>query len=188
MTGELSDIFPSRDAGVAALLDEIAERFPAENLIYAGPVRFRRDRAGRAAEQRMSPPPTGTRPPRLVAKLAGDALFVDMGSTTTDIIAVEDGRRRQRRLHRRRAAADRRTGLYRLHPDLPVRRRLVGAGARQADAADERVFRLDRRRAPDPRACSTRRTTGTLPPTARKRPSPARSRGWRAWSGATPPI
>ena len=27
----------------------------------------------------------------LVAKLAGDGLFVDMGSTTTDLIAIRDG-------------------------------------------------------------------------------------------------
>ena len=98
----------------------------------------------------MSHRPTGMRPPRLVAKLVGDALFVDMGSTTTDIIAVRDGAVAERRLHRCRAAADGRTGLYRLHQDIPVRRGFVGAGARQADAADERVFRLDRRRAPDP--------------------------------------
>ncbi|RUU38527.1 hypothetical protein EOD08_15310, partial [Mesorhizobium sp. M6A.T.Ca.TU.002.02.2.1] len=30
MTGELADIFPSRDAGVATLLDEISSRFPGE--------------------------------------------------------------------------------------------------------------------------------------------------------------
>ncbi|TJW40902.1 MAG: hypothetical protein E5X65_39005, partial [Mesorhizobium sp.] len=40
MTGELADIFPSRDAGVAALLDEISARVPGENLIYAGPSGF----------------------------------------------------------------------------------------------------------------------------------------------------
>src|SRR5690606_939519 len=40
MTGELSDIFPTREAGVAALLREIAERFPPESLIYAGPQGF----------------------------------------------------------------------------------------------------------------------------------------------------
>ncbi|TIW34600.1 MAG: hypothetical protein E5V72_31450, partial [Mesorhizobium sp.] len=35
MTGELADVFPSRDAGVAALLDEISARVPGEKLIYA---------------------------------------------------------------------------------------------------------------------------------------------------------
>src|SRR5262245_24876075 len=37
MTGELSDIFPSREAGVVALLGQICEHFPSsEKLIYAG--------------------------------------------------------------------------------------------------------------------------------------------------------
>ncbi|RUY76353.1 hypothetical protein EN969_33980, partial [Mesorhizobium sp. M7A.F.Ca.CA.003.01.2.1] len=37
MTGELSDIFPSRDAGVAALLGQISTHFPADKkLVYAG--------------------------------------------------------------------------------------------------------------------------------------------------------
>ena len=41
MTGELSDIFPSREAGVAALLKQIARAVPRqESLIYAGPEGF----------------------------------------------------------------------------------------------------------------------------------------------------
>ena len=37
MTGELSDIFPSRDDGVASLLKLISQHFPSgDNLIYAG--------------------------------------------------------------------------------------------------------------------------------------------------------
>lgn len=90
MTGELSDIFPTRDAGVAALLGEISARFPAQSLVYAGRSGFVGiDRAREIAPDVASANWHATA--ALVAKLAGDALFVDMGSTTTDIIAVRHG-------------------------------------------------------------------------------------------------
>jgi probable H4MPT-linked C1 transfer pathway protein len=91
MTGELSDIFPSRDAGVAMLLEQISGRFPAgEKLIYAGRSGFVGiDRAAALAIDVASANWHATA--ALVAKLAGDALFVDMGSTTTDIIAIKEG-------------------------------------------------------------------------------------------------
>ncbi|TIM22680.1 MAG: hypothetical protein E5Y69_29735 [Mesorhizobium sp.] len=90
MTGELADIFPSRDAGVAALLDEISSRFPGEKLIYAGPFGFVGvEQAARLCTDVASANWHATA--SLVAKLAGDALFVDMGSTTTDILAVKNG-------------------------------------------------------------------------------------------------
>ena len=87
MTGELSDIFPSREAGVAALLKEIAERFPQESLIYAGPEGFvGLDAAANLTVDVASANWHATA--ALVARLAGDALLLDMGSTTTDIIAA----------------------------------------------------------------------------------------------------
>jgi probable H4MPT-linked C1 transfer pathway protein len=91
MTGELSDIFPSRDVGVAALLEQISQRFPAgEKLIYAGRSGFVGiEQAARHSLEVASANWHATA--RLVAKLAGDAVFVDTGSTTTDIIAISDG-------------------------------------------------------------------------------------------------
>ena len=91
MTGELSDIFPSRDAGITALLEQISHRFPAgERLIYAGRSGF--VEVEQAARQSMDVASANWHATaQLVAKLAGSALFVDMGSTTTDIIAVKDG-------------------------------------------------------------------------------------------------
>ena len=92
MTGELSDIFPSREAGVAILLDRIANHFPAsEKSIYAGRAGFVGiDEAARMAVDVASANWHATS--TLVAKYAGNALFVDMGSTTTDIIAVREGK------------------------------------------------------------------------------------------------
>jgi (4-(4-[2-(gamma-L-glutamylamino)ethyl]phenoxymethyl)furan-2-yl)methanamine synthase len=91
MTGELSDIFPSREVGVAALLDQISARFaPARSLIYAGRSGFVEvEQAARLCMDVASANWHATA--RLVAKLVGNAVFVDMGSTTTDIIAIKDG-------------------------------------------------------------------------------------------------
>ena len=92
MTGELSDIFPSREAGVLALLQQISEHFPSgERLIYAGQSGFVGiEEAARLIMEVASANWHATA--ALVAKLAGDALFVDMGSTTTDLIAVRQGK------------------------------------------------------------------------------------------------
>lgn len=91
MTGELSDIFQSRDEGVAGLLDQISSHFPTgEKLVYAG-------RSGFVGVEQAASIPADVASANwhatasLVAKLAGDALFIDMGSTTTDILATKDG-------------------------------------------------------------------------------------------------
>ncbi|MEO3998323.1 hydantoinase/oxoprolinase family protein [Mesorhizobium sp. CAU 1732] len=88
VTGELSDIFPSREAGVVTLLKQIADRFPAESLIYAGPKGFVGiDQAANLTMDVASANWHATA--ALAARLAGDALLVDMGSTTTDMIALK---------------------------------------------------------------------------------------------------
>ena len=91
MTAELADIFPSRDAGVASLLDRIAAVFPAaRSLVYAG-------RRGFVGIDRAKALPADVASANwhatsaFVAGLLGEALFVDMGSTTTDIIALDAG-------------------------------------------------------------------------------------------------
>jgi (4-(4-[2-(gamma-L-glutamylamino)ethyl]phenoxymethyl)furan-2-yl)methanamine synthase len=91
MTGELSDVFPSRGAGVASLLEWISKSFPsARKLIYAG-------RSGFVGIDEAAVRPVDVASANwhataaLVANQASDALFVDMGSTTTDLIAVRNG-------------------------------------------------------------------------------------------------
>jgi len=92
MTGELSEAFPSREAGVASLLQQIAERFPTEEK------RIYTTRSGLVSIEQAAAVPVEVASANwhatatLVAKLAGDALFVDMGSTTTDIIAIDAGK------------------------------------------------------------------------------------------------
>jgi (4-(4-[2-(gamma-L-glutamylamino)ethyl]phenoxymethyl)furan-2-yl)methanamine synthase len=91
MTGELSDIFPSRDTGVAKLLQLISEYFQSDNkLIYAGRSGFVPD--GQATQMGGDIASANWHATAaLVGRLVGNALFVDIGSTTTDIIPVLDG-------------------------------------------------------------------------------------------------
>lgn len=91
MTGELADIFPSREAGVAALLSQIGERFAAgTSRVYAGRSGFvGMDAAAGLPDDIASANWHATA--ALVGKFAGEALLVDMGSTTTDIIPVRGG-------------------------------------------------------------------------------------------------
>lgn len=92
MTGELSEAYATRAEGVQGLLDEIVRRFPAStNLVYtigSGLVPV--------AEARRVPMEVASAnwhaTASLIARLQRDALFVDMGSTTTDIIQVRDGK------------------------------------------------------------------------------------------------
>ena len=90
MTGELSDTFPSRDEGVAALLGEISRHFPTgDKLVYAGRSGF----VGIPEAARLSADVASANwhaTASLVGKLAGEALFMDMGSTTTDILRLKD--------------------------------------------------------------------------------------------------
>lgn len=91
MTGELTDAFDSRAEGVAGLLEQIAKHLPPERcLIYAGRSGFVSiQQAAKIPDDVASANWHGTA--SLVAKLVGDAIFLDMGSTTTDIIATSQG-------------------------------------------------------------------------------------------------
>lgn len=91
MTGELADVFPSRELGVAGLLDLISGHFSRDQtLIYAGRSGFLD--AGKARQDALDVASANWHATAsLVARLAGDALFIDMGSTTTDIIAIKAG-------------------------------------------------------------------------------------------------
>ncbi len=91
MTGELSDGFPSRDAGVQGLLDFIEAEFgSASTLIYAGRAGF----ADIAEARHLAADIASANwhaTAALSAKQQAEGLFVDMGSTTTDILAFRNG-------------------------------------------------------------------------------------------------
>ncbi|MBS0252037.1 MAG: hypothetical protein JSR78_13345 [Proteobacteria bacterium] len=88
MTGELTEIFESREAGVLAILDRLRDRLSGDLRIYMG-------------LKGLAPPDTAASDPlsvasanflataALVARLRPRSLLIDMGSTTTDIIACD---------------------------------------------------------------------------------------------------
>lgn len=94
MTGELSDGFPSREDGIRGILDFIDTEFGRDNVhIYAGRAGFvDLSRAYDLGPDIASANWHATA--ELSARTETDGLFVDMGSTTTDIIAFRNGKLR----------------------------------------------------------------------------------------------
>jgi probable H4MPT-linked C1 transfer pathway protein len=92
MTGELCDAFPSRREGVAGLAAIAADRLaPAAPSLYAGRAGFVElaEAASHAADIASA---NWHASAALVGLKLRDALFIDIGSTTTDIIPVVAGR------------------------------------------------------------------------------------------------
>lgn len=91
MTGELTDFFRSRAQGVKTIIARFAMQAPVgRTYIYAGPAGFltpqnavQRTDAVASANWAASA--------QLVASLLPDALFVDIGSTTTDLVPIRGG-------------------------------------------------------------------------------------------------
>jgi len=92
MTGELADTFSSRTDGVERLVAQaVGELAPGMVSIYAGRAGFVRPQdVGCHVEDIASANWFATA--SLAAKTCGSALVMDMGSTTTDIVAVHAGR------------------------------------------------------------------------------------------------
>lgn len=92
MTGELSDGFTSREAGVRGILDFIGTEFGRDDVrIYAGRSGF----VDLSSAYDLGPEIASANwhaTAELSARIRRDGLFVDMGSTTTDILAFRNGR------------------------------------------------------------------------------------------------
>jgi probable H4MPT-linked C1 transfer pathway protein len=91
MTGELSDLFPDRKTGVETLVARLAREFGGETRFWMGPRGF-----GDASAARLHHVDVGSTnflaTAVLVASRCPDALLIDFGSTTADIIPVKDGK------------------------------------------------------------------------------------------------
>ena len=95
MTGEMTDLFANREDGVRRLVDASERLLPGEVLIYAGTQGFLApDRAvlcpDRVASANWLASATFAAQACSLARSQG--LFVDVGSTTTDLVAFRDGR------------------------------------------------------------------------------------------------
>jgi (4-(4-[2-(gamma-L-glutamylamino)ethyl]phenoxymethyl)furan-2-yl)methanamine synthase len=89
MTGELADIFTSRQDGVEQL-SRLAERELENVSVYAGPSGFV---TGTEVRRRCADIASANwhASAAVVAKCRKAALFIDVGSTTTDVVAIADG-------------------------------------------------------------------------------------------------
>lgn len=92
MTGELADIFPDRDTGVSALTDCMTRCLEGADVrIYAGPSGFVRVDAIETHLAAIASANWHASAAFLAAQVS-DALFVDIGSTTSDLILLHRGR------------------------------------------------------------------------------------------------
>ncbi len=90
MTGELCEIFPDRATGVRVIIDRLKSLLPTFQVWMGlrglgAPDAAESDPVSVASTNFLASA-------ALVARSCPDALLVDMGSTTTDIIAVRDGK------------------------------------------------------------------------------------------------
>lgn len=92
MTAELADIFPDRAEGVATLTAILVQHLhPATVHIYGGRAGFLPVAAASAHVDDIASA-NWHASASLAARFVPDALFVDMGSTTTDIVPLGGGR------------------------------------------------------------------------------------------------
>ena len=91
MTGELCELFPDRRTGVASIVERLQAILPPGLRIWMGLRGF--GSLGEAHADPMSVASTNfLASAALVGRAVADALLVDMGSTTTDIIAIAGGK------------------------------------------------------------------------------------------------
>jgi probable H4MPT-linked C1 transfer pathway protein len=90
MTGELSDVFADRAEGVAYLVDMMRRATDAEALFYAGQAGFLDciRAVERSAEVASS---NWHASAALIAQLVPEALLIDVGTTTTDLVPIKAG-------------------------------------------------------------------------------------------------
>jgi probable H4MPT-linked C1 transfer pathway protein len=89
MTGELADLFADRAEGVARLGQAMAAAFSGDEIrLYAGDKGF----VAAAGDWRSIASANWHASARFVARSRPSALFVDVGSTTTDIVPIRAAR------------------------------------------------------------------------------------------------
>lgn len=92
MTGELVDLFYGREAGVKNILDAMKKLLPeGELMIYAGKEGLLRITEVEASHYSSIASANWLASATLAAKKRVSGLFVDIGSTTTDILLLTDG-------------------------------------------------------------------------------------------------
>jgi probable H4MPT-linked C1 transfer pathway protein len=90
MTGEMVDLFASRAEGVRVLASALAQRLGPRTLFYAGEAGWLA-RSACADGWRKVASANWHASAQWVATRVADALFIDIGSTTTDIVPIVGG-------------------------------------------------------------------------------------------------
>lgn len=92
MTGELVDLFDNRDDGVKQIIQNMTNLLPGcEILIYAGQEGFLKPSQIDVKHYPAIASTNWLASASFAAQKVGDGLFVDCGSTTTDILLLNDG-------------------------------------------------------------------------------------------------
>ena len=86
ITGELADCFASKKEGIEYIAGEVKKVFPGA-LFYGSDGQFRGD----ARDHRLLSAANWAASARLIGRSYKNILFIDIGSTTTDIIPVANG-------------------------------------------------------------------------------------------------
>jgi probable H4MPT-linked C1 transfer pathway protein len=91
MTGELTDFFRNRAQGVKSIIARFAKQAPVNRTyIYAGPAGFLTPQNATQKTDAVASA-NWAASAQLVASRLPDALFVDIGSTTTDLVPIRSG-------------------------------------------------------------------------------------------------
>src|SRR5450830_1217392 len=87
MTGELADIFPDRHAGVVKIVECMQQRLSGNVSFYAGPKGFV-DFSSVKASTHLIASANWHASASFIAKEVEEGIFIDIGSTTADILLL----------------------------------------------------------------------------------------------------
>lgn len=85
ITGELADCFPDKDAGLSYIIDAVNNAFPNAYFLDSEGIFSKEKRRSIAAANWMASA-------LAVGKEYENCIFIDIGSTTTDIIPIKNGK------------------------------------------------------------------------------------------------
>jgi len=92
MTGELVDLFNSRDEGVRSILGTMEKLLTGQELwVFAGKLGLLPLKKVTSSHYPLIASSNWLAGARFAAQKIGDGLFIDIGSTTTDILLLADG-------------------------------------------------------------------------------------------------
>jgi len=92
MTGELVDLFDNRDDGVKQIIQTMTDLLPgSEMLVFAGQEGFLKSTQVEVSHYASIASANWLASASFAAQKLGNGLFVDSGSTTTDILLLNDG-------------------------------------------------------------------------------------------------